>query len=514
MPAPTGVQQKWASTSLTCTTIMTTDSGPALNFIIVGASVAGLASAIALKASRHNVLVLEKEFQLGGTGPVSSACARVPPNGSKILFDWGLEAQTRANSNIGAGFDCYKYDGGMAPGRDFVGVNRWNPELMAEARGDFVQFRHKDLLRILYEEAIKPSKRLQSHDKLPPRITVLFGEEVVSVDCDSSSVTMRSGEVHTGDAIIGADGVRGVVRRALLQEEDVDPESCDVPSGMALYGAVVPMALALKDPDLSAFYEYPQSTVGLGTGRGLITLVGGKDNDISVWVYTPDGEQDGSWTESADQKLVDILGPCDSQIKKLAALAGPATCVQIKEFHELESWVSESGRVLILGDAAHPFPAASLHTYSTTLEDAAFLGKIFSHTRNPERVPEFLYAFEEHRRDRCAQIREQDVAYMHVITVGDEQLEASMRANQAAGRNLMEGEESHLQQMLEDMRMVFGYDPADDADEWWMSWGRFRDSPKAPVEQYLNGNGNGHNGHQATSWANFSSVTSVEAQPE
>lgn len=34
----------------------------------------------------------------------------------------------------------------------------------------------------------------------------------------------------------------------------------------------------------------------------------------------------------------------------------------------------------------------------------------------------------------------------------------------------------------------FGYDAADDADEWWMAWGRFRDSPEVRVN-HLNGLG-------------------------
>lgn len=34
--------------------------------------------------------------------------SRVPPNGCKILFDWGLEAETRAKTTIGNGFSLYK----------------------------------------------------------------------------------------------------------------------------------------------------------------------------------------------------------------------------------------------------------------------------------------------------------------------------------------------------------------------------------------------------------------------
>lgn len=33
--------------------------------------------------------------------------------------------------------------------------------------------------------------------------------------------------------------------------------------------------------------------------------------------------------------------------------------------------------------------------------------------------------------------------------------------------------------------LSFGYDPADDADEWWVSWGRLRDAPTASKGKVL-----------------------------
>lgn len=67
-------------------------------------------------------------------------------------------------------------------------------------------------------------------------VVVLFGAEVVEVDCDAVAVTLKSGEIHTGDAIIGADGAYGVVRRKLMEEEDVAQD--DVRTGLAIYGYV------------------------------------------------------------------------------------------------------------------------------------------------------------------------------------------------------------------------------------------------------------------------------------
>jgi salicylate hydroxylase len=267
----------------------------------------------------------------------------------------------------------------------------------------------------------------------------------------------------------------------------------------------------------------------------------GKENDISLLIYTPDSPQDGTWTQETEKQITDVLGPCDKQwvdrmefqqhayllsILKMAALAGPATCLQIKQHYDLESWVSKSGRVLVLGDAAHPFPVGtptaspmrnspcnkpgSAQTYAVALEDGKFIGKIFSHTVNPARVPEFLRAFQEHREPRCTRIRQMEKEYIYYITLPDGQIQeerdASMRERHAAGQNVFEGD---LEQLQEDLRMVyvtvvlpprvrvslmnrdcgrrFGYEASDDADEWWMAWGRYRDpaeaSPLSPGTQ-------------------------------
>ncbi|KAJ6467844.1 hypothetical protein C8R45DRAFT_1019192 [Mycena sanguinolenta] len=446
------------------------DSATGLSFIIVGASVSGLATAISLKNSGHNVLVLEKDAQLGGAASGFNACARICPNGSKILLDWGLlEADTKAKAAPMPGFSFIKYNAGYSEGSepDFLGENRWNEELLFETRGGYMQFRHQDLMRILYDEAMRDSSS---------RISVSFGAEVVNVDCDACEITLSSGEVHTADAIIGADGPSGIVRRTLLEEEGESPAS-DVQIGMALYSAIIPKALVYKNGLAPWFYEFDDigSSIWVGPNRSAwIFPVGGED-DLALSVYTPDSTQDGSWTEPAEIKLMDVIGKCDIRLKKLAALAQDVTCVQIKKPYTLESWVSESGRVVVLGEAAHPSPPSGFHPYSIALEDAAFIGKIFSHTRDRDRVPEFLSAFQEHREERCSRIREVDMEYVEAASLPEgemhDQRDAGMRANHAAGRNAMEGD---FQQMLEDYAIIFEYSASDDADEWWINWGRFR----------------------------------------
>ncbi|KAJ7489280.1 hypothetical protein FB451DRAFT_1166968 [Mycena latifolia] len=236
---------------------------------------------------------------------------------------------------------------------DFIGLNQFEPKLLNEARGHFTQFRHQDLLRILYEDLTKREKDSTL------RVVVVFGAEVVKIDCDACAVTMRSGEIHTGDAVLGADGVCGIVRRTLMVEEGVEPSAFETPTGLAVYSATIPMSLVANDPDLAMFYQFPKNTVLMGSNRAALTNVAGTQNDIALVVYTPDSTEDGGWAEDAELQITDIIGPCGPQLQKLASLAGPPICVQIQDRYELESWVSETGRVLVLGEAAHPFPEKS-----------------------------------------------------------------------------------------------------------------------------------------------------------
>ncbi|KAJ7914777.1 hypothetical protein B0H13DRAFT_2270657 [Mycena leptocephala] len=327
-------------------------------------------------------------------------------------------------------------------------------------------FWHQDLIRILYDAATRTG------EDSSPRVSVLFGAEVMNI--------------HTGDAIIGADGARGVVRQTLMQEEDTSLES-DIPTGIAVFCTIIPKALIVENDFATWFYN------DLGVGACIWPV--GEANDLALCIYTPDSSQDGTWTEEAEKKFTDVLGQCDVRLQRLAALAGAATCVQLKEPYTLESWASQSGRVLVLGEAAHPFPPGGFHPYSVALEDAAFIGKIFSHTRNRDRVPEFFYAFQEHRHvqfrntslpflnagfvreARCSRIRGIDMEYVQAMTLPEGEMQAQrdagIRANYAAGRNGLEGNFEH---MLDDYRTVFGYDAMDDADEWWINWGRFRDT--------------------------------------
>ncbi|KAF8180698.1 hypothetical protein K438DRAFT_1976521 [Mycena galopus ATCC 62051] len=412
-----------------------------------GTGTNGLACALSLQKYGHNVTVLEKDLQLGGADTGLNGCARISPNGSKILLDWGLHTKAAVKAAAMPGFAFYKYNAGDISAPDLVGENHWDEKLLFEARGGYMQLRHRDLIRILYDETTRT-------DASPP-VSVIFGAEVQAVDCDDCTVTLRSGEMHTGDAIIGADGARGVVRQTLMEEEGASLTD-DASTGMAVYSAIIPKVAVTENNLATWFCDGLGSAVWMGHQRGAWIFPVGQEKDLILSVITPDGTEGGTWTESPDKKLIDVLGQCDVRLRRLAALAGK----------EAESWFW--GRLHIrfhLGDSTRtPLPwkmPRLLGRYSPTPAVTIASRNFYAPSPNTGIEP------------RCSRIRDIDMEYFNDTTVPDGDMQArrdaDMRANHAAGRNAVQG------YFQDDFAMVFNYDAMDDADEWWMAWGRYKD---------------------------------------
>ena len=82
-----------------------------------------------------------------------------------------------------------------------------------------------------------------------------------------------------------------------------------------------------------------------------------------------------------------------------------------------------SGRVVVVGDAAHPFPEGGLQTLGMLMEDAAVLGKVFSYLKEENQIANTLWGFQDIRQTRCRvmQTREIHRARLFTLKNGPEQ---------------------------------------------------------------------------------------------
>ncbi|RPD64463.1 FAD/NAD(P)-binding domain-containing protein [Lentinus tigrinus ALCF2SS1-6] len=414
------------------------DAELTLDFLVVGGGVSGLAVAYALSTAGHRVRVLEK---FGLDRP--SAGQRIPPNLSKILWQWIGPDELMKVSTRCVGSPYYRITTA-----DEIGYLHWKPAVMAEMGGDFLLMHHDDLIRILHKLAIKAGARVD------------FNTEVLAVHQGSEekpkpSVTLASGEVIYADILIGADGSKSLVREVVLEEED-DAK----PGPMTVYSGVVKAEDMLGDPELAPLILSEEWPVWSGNLRFIFghPVRARKEYSFTIFnckVPTPEQAGEETWDElfPTEQALTEEEGALCQKLVRLA---------------------DSTGRILLIGDSAHPNYPGGTHTAAMAVEDGAVLGSLFSHLSSMDQVPAFLNAFQELRQRRCEMVDRAvfDNARMCCLPPGPE---ADARDQDLAAK-FDDWDDGMLKGQFEEISAIFLYDAGDDAEEWWINWGRFQES--------------------------------------
>jgi len=212
-------------------------------------------------------------------------------------------------------------------------------------------------------------------------------------------------------------------------------------------------------------------------------LGGRPEYALQVWVQPAQHNSRGDVIWSTDITLKEMrkqFGLCEPRLLKLAALAKRPARVQVKFMPPLENWVHSSGRVVVIGEAAHPLPAGSIQSCGLAMEDSALLAKLFSHLRTEDQIPTFLHAFQELREGRCASVakceQENLLFQMMPPSPQQEQRDNLLRKQIAEGRSALSSKE--IRSQWEQVMELFGYDAEDQADDWWVKWGILRERAK------------------------------------
>ncbi|GBE88413.1 hypothetical protein SCP_1302280 [Sparassis crispa] len=419
----------------------------AIDFLIVGGGLSGLACAIALTRAGHRVVVLEREDGMKNTGETGF---HMPPNMSKVLFHWGLKDRLAGCGLFSHTMLLTKYDSG-----EFLGTQIWDDNVLKESRGDVMVLPHYKLHRVLYDAAVAGGA------------TVRHGAIVAQVDGTKSEVMLASGEVLTADVIIGADGPRGTCRKAVMGTRDHG-----VPIGISMYAATVSAEHVSQD-----FNEAHDHIVfvAFGSQRFVISYPIGH-GQFSLHYYSHDNATQGEYGDLPSSDLSNLMIDCEPRLAKIAQYAGPAVRIPIRDYTYSEGWVHKDGRLVVIGQAAHPFPPGSIQRGAMGIEDAAVLAKLFSHLRSKNEIASFLHAFQGLRRPRILHLRVG--AMRNVLFSLLEDGEAQQARDQAMREKYKSGNPvlDNLKDSSEwdELRATFGYDCEDEADSWWMKWGRLQ----------------------------------------
>jgi len=321
-----------------------------LQIAIVGAGIAGLVAARALQQFGFRPAVYEQAPVLGDVG----AGLTVSPNATHVLNAIGLEGVL---SQIG-----------MRPDRG--GVKHWKTgELMVEiSRGSemlekygaaYYQVHRADLHRELADLVV-------SHDPTAIRT----GHAFIGLTQHAGGVSLKFGngvEVQA-DAVLGADGVRSVVRTQLF--------GADRPrfTGYMAYRGLVPYA------DLPAGVVEPTSCLSTGPGRSFTRyLVRGGSLVNFVGLTERDDWREEGWSIRATVKeMLDEYGDWYEGVRTIIA-ATPADGLfkwALFDREPLAEWTR--GRVTLIGDAAHPMLPFLGQGAAMGIEDGMLIARAFA----------------------------------------------------------------------------------------------------------------------------------------
>ncbi|CZR60361.1 uncharacterized protein PAC_10257 [Phialocephala subalpina] len=360
--------------------------------VIVGTGIAGLSAAIALSNKGHKVTIVEAAFQLQAVGGFVVADA----NASRCIDQLGTYQKFVEKCGIDHDRILFRR---YADGQCVFDIK--NTELVDQFNYPRWGVHRADYQQMLYAGAIERS------------VEVRLGCRVVSVDENCPAVIINGGERVEADLVIGADGVNSVVRKAIIPESDITVRD----RGFDVTRVNYPESVILSDPETAPLMEACNGPVGCipmqPVRRG--------DTKILCVDYLNPRESDsapGGARRKDITKIRAYFKPYTSAIQKLMSYVDEAIVWQLHDV-TLKSWMSKSGKVILIGDAAHAVLPFSGSGGAMALEDSLALAECLDHASDIDAIPKILQKFQEIRKPRCELIRDHGINVSHLWTMQD-----------------------------------------------------------------------------------------------
>lgn len=326
--------------------------------VIVGGGIGGLTAALALHRHGWRVRVLEQAPEFGEVG----AGITLWSNALNALDALGIGDKLRAL-------------GGPIPGseiRDPRGkvLMRANTARITQRLGRPVVLHRAELHRALLEEL--PADLLHT------------GRSVHEIREHGQRVLIRHGErEHEADLVVGADGIRSVVRERLWPGSRPPRYS-----GLTAWRAQV---------ELPGVHLRGSETWGPGTQVGVVPM----SKDRVYYYATAKLPAGGAGPHGELPELYRRFGHWHEPIPTLLSATSEDAVLRhdLYRLPPLTSFVT--GRVALLGDAAHAMMPNLGQGACQAIEDAVVLGRVLG---DPADVPGALLRYDRARRKRTQQI--------------------------------------------------------------------------------------------------------------
>jgi 2-polyprenyl-6-methoxyphenol hydroxylase-like FAD-dependent oxidoreductase len=384
---------------------------PRIRVAVAGAGIAGLAFAAALHRAGIDCHVYEQAEQLAEVG----AGIQVAPNATRLLHRLSLRDRLRAVAVAPQAIEMRRWDDGSLLQRTPLGSlcrRRFGAPYYAVHRADL----HSGLL------------------SLTPPNRVHLGARIVAVtqSTDDARLHLSDGTTVAADLVVGADGIRSIAREQIVADR---PRY----SGQTIYRGLVP---AQRVPFL---LTQPRVQLWLGPDQHVVCypVSSGRQVSFGATVSASDWREESWWARGDVAQLAAAYAGWHPDVTRLI---GAAETVSRWALHDRESIEAlSSGRVAVIGDAAHPMLPFQAQGANQAIEDAVVLAICLADA-GPSGLGTALRRYERIRLPRATRVQRQSRANaetFHLVD-GDAQRRRDTTAATSSG--------------LDRHEWLFGYD--------------------------------------------------------
>lgn len=355
--------------------------------IISGGGIGGAAGALALALRGADVTLYERaaEFKEVGAG------LQIGPHGWRMLESWGLLDQI-----VAAGYLPEDMQFRDAVNRETILTMRFDEEFQQHYGGRYLVIHRSDLLNILVTNAEAAGAKLHNGVLVTDSRTVDGG---IEVDIESSINKGEDNKTLLVDAFLAFDGIHSVMRKKLVDD-------APVASSYVAYRGTSKLAEDAEMKDLKSVIGY----IGPHVHFIQYPLRGGELlNQVAVFESQRylEGRATGEIPEDwgNPEELDQAYSHCDQFIQDRLGTLWRNNWWQMSDREPLENW--RIGRMLLLGDAAHP-PLQYLASGAVmAMEDAEAVALFAADAARAGNLDweEVLAEVEAERRPRCSRIQ-------------------------------------------------------------------------------------------------------------
>lgn len=340
---------------------------------IAGGGIGGLSAALSLAQSGFDVEVFEQAPEFGEVG----AGIQLSPNATRVLHHLGLAEGLEACAFLPERTEFRSWRTGGLISTSPLG------ESVRESYGfPYYHVHRGDLLAVLVAAA-----------RSVPRIRLHTSARVEGFEQDASGVRITAaGAQHTGDVLVGADGIHSAVRTGLFGREAATY------TGNVAWRALVPVTR------LPEGLIPPAATFWWGPGGHFVCYYVRRGALVNcVCVREKEGWEVESWTERGEYtELKDDFAGWNDTVQALIDNADPDALYKwaLHDRPPMPRW--GSGAVTLLGDACHPMLPFMAQGAAMAIEDGAVLAACLRQTSD---APAALSRYENLRKSRTAGVQ-------------------------------------------------------------------------------------------------------------